>query len=109
MSGPSPFGARALRCNQLAQDVRQNAAVLVVIDFDRGIDSASDRDGLGLSSNACDAQLKVLLRLESVPQAQDVIGLGAIEVKALRVNALLELERQHPHANQVRPMNPLET
>ncbi len=54
-------GSSVLR-DDLAEDVRQNPAVLIVIDFDRRIDAAADRDVFNPAVLARDAKAHVLLR-----------------------------------------------
>ena len=49
---------------QLAQDEGQNSSMLVVFDFDRRIDSASDRHPVNAPVRTLDFQYEVLLWLE---------------------------------------------
>ena len=51
-------------CQQLPQHERQNAAVLVVIDFNRRIDAATDGHVFHLAIFTCNLQREVLLRFQ---------------------------------------------
>jgi hypothetical protein len=44
----------------------------------------------------------------SAVEAHDVVGLGAVELQRLRRRAVLELQRQHAHADEVGAVDALE-
>ena len=65
--------------HQLSQHKGQNAAVLVIINFDRRIYAAADGNIFNLPVLARDFQREVLLRLDVRVEADDVVGLHAIQ------------------------------
>src|SRR5436190_15648183 len=93
----------------LAQDVRQDAAVPVVLDLDRRVDSQQNRHPLFRSILALDDEHDVLLRFDLCVEAEDVELFVALQPEGLRALVALELQRQHTHADQIRAMNALET
>ena len=80
----------------------------VVVDFDRGIDAEFNRLIELAAVLAGDGQHKVLARLNTVAEASDGIGFGAVEAEGLRADAVGELEREHAHANEVGAMDAFE-
>src|SRR4051812_42405185 len=88
--------------HQLPQYERQDASVLVVVDFDRRVDADDQRGGFRRSVCAMNDQRRFLAGAEIAGDAGDVEGLGAIEGQRLRVCAFFELQREDAHADQVR-------
>src|SRR5262245_323769 len=73
ISVPAAAWARESRLSdQLAQHVRQDAAVLVVIDLDRRVDAQLHRNLFTCAVRAVNYQRDVLLWLDPVAQAHDV-------------------------------------
>src|SRR5262249_25973178 len=94
--------------DQLAQHVRQDAAVLVVIDLDRRIDAQLHRNLFSGPVRAAYDQPDVLLRSDPAVESDDVESFRAVEVERLRADAFFKLQRQHAHSDQVAAVNPLE-
>src|SRR5262245_12607354 len=94
--------------DQLAQYVRQDAAVLVVIDLDRRIYAQLHRDLFSGPVRAAYDQRDILLRPDPAVESDDVESFRAVEVERLRADAFFELQRQHAHSDQVAAVNPLE-
>ena len=92
----------------LAKHVRQNPAMLIVIDLDRGVDAAAHRHVIHRTVAARDAQGQVLLRAQRRGETEHVVLFMTIEFQGLGGDPLLELERQHAHADEVRAVDPLE-
>ena len=82
--------------------------MLVVVNFDGRINAAADSDILHRAVLARDLEREVLLRFDVRVEADDVVGLGAVELQGLRGGAFLELQRQHAHANEVAAMDAFE-
>jgi len=61
--------------HQLPQYVRQNPAVLVIINFHRRIYPAARGHRFGLAVCAGDAQGQILLRLQTIAQAENGVRL----------------------------------
>src|SRR5262245_15245565 len=94
--------------DQLAQYVRQDAAVLVVIELDRRIYAQLHRDLFSGPVRAAYDQRDVLLRPDPAVETDYVESFRAVEVEGLRADAFFELQRQHAHSDQVATVNPLE-
>src|SRR5471030_1551504 len=90
-----------LRGQQLAQHERQDAAVFVVIDFDRRVDAQQDFDFLRRLAFAVDHQGRQLLRLDLAFQAFQVVDFLAGDAQRFDAVVADELQRQHAHADQV--------
>src|SRR5437867_3164649 len=89
---PSTGGrTTSLGRHQLPQDVRQDAAMLVVFHLDGSVDTAGHGDILGCAVFPGDAHSEILLGLEGAGQAGDIVGLGAVEVQGLRADAFFDL------------------
>ena len=101
--GPGRYLAR-----QLAKHVLQDAAVLEVIELVVGIDAADQRYPLKRAVAGDDLRDQPLARLEIAMQAADRDLLVALHAERLPGGPLLEYQRQHAHADQVRAMNTLE-
>src|SRR5262249_28854778 len=94
--------------DQLAQHVRQDAAVLVIIDLDRRIYAQLHRNLFSGPVRAAYDQRDILLRPDPAVESDDVESFRAVEVERLRADAFFELQRQHAHSDQVAAVNPLE-
>src|SRR5262249_14238955 len=94
--------------DQLTQDVRQNTAVLVVINLNRRINTKLDWDLFFGPAGAMNDQRDILLGLDPIAQSDDIEGFRAEEVERVRADAFIELKWQHAHSDQVAAMNPLE-
>ena len=79
--------------------------MLVIVDFDRRIDTQQHLCTRGLAVGALDHQGDVLLRLDFAFQALDVEGLVAHDAQRLHRVVALELQRQHANADQVRAVD----
>ena len=83
----------ALLGQQLPQNVRQNAALLIVVDFDGRLDTALHGHVVHLASGANHTQGELLLRLEVGAQADDLVGFAAVQGENLGRGPFLELHR----------------
>src|SRR5208282_4195710 len=92
----------------LAENVVQDAAVLVVGDFERRVDASNGGEILFFTVCAMSANLHFLARLEIVGQAFDVENLEAGEPARFRSFARQKFQRQHSHSNEVAAMDALE-
>src|SRR5256885_13237606 len=72
------------------------------------VDAAEQLDLLHLAGGSMDATDEVAPRLEALRHAENVVALGAVELETLARGAVLELQRQHTHAHEVRAVNALE-
>src|SRR6266566_5826559 len=99
---------RSRLAEKIAQHERQDAAVLVVVHFDRGVDAQEQRDFIHAAVGPPDHQRRVLLRPDLALDAADVDGLVALDAERSDRVAALELERQHAHADEVRAVDALE-
>ena len=82
--------------------------MLVVVDLDGGVDAAADADVFDGAIPARDAEGEVLLWLQVRIEADDVVGLGAVEFERLGGGAFLELEGEDAHADEVAAVDALE-
>jgi len=94
--------------NQLPQHKRQDAAVAVVVDFDRSVDAEFDCLFEFYAVFAGDGEGDILAGLDAVAEAGDVVGFGAVEVERLRADAFGELEWEDAHADEVGAVDALE-
>src|ERR1051326_5286646 len=78
-------------CDQLPQNVRQYSAVLVIIDLDGRIYSASNRNIFPLPVCPRDSQSQILLRLQSCVQAQYIVSFSPVQFQCLSSSAFFEL------------------
>src|SRR5437899_1788836 len=92
---------KKLRLQELAEDVGEDAAVLVVADFDGAVDAADDAEYLRVAGIAAGADGETFARRDAFFDAFDVVGLGAVEAEGLGVFAGLELEREDAHADEI--------
>src|SRR5436190_2247424 len=97
-----------LRRHQLPEHERQDAAVHVVVDFDRRVDAHDDGDFVGRSGAAMNPQRGLLHRTQSAFDADDVERLRAVERQRLRARSFVELQRENAHADEVGAVNALE-
>src|SRR5579859_4970450 len=107
-SAPGEFNrsGRLARRGELAQHVMQNSAVLVVVEFLRRIDAQTRLEfgllaivGRGYDLDRLGGALVQAHHLETLPARQP---------EALRTLAVLVLQWQDAHADQIRPVNALE-
>src|SRR5687768_17060905 len=82
--------------------------MLVVLHLDGSIDPHSHRHLLRLLPVSPNDQRGQLLRLKSLFQADQVVGLCSGDAQTRRRSAILELTREDSHADQIASMNPLE-
>jgi hypothetical protein len=96
---------------ELAEDVLEDAAVLVVEDLLRGVDADGDGEldgGAGHVFGEDDERFSGgEFAVEHVFEADDVVNLFAGEGEGFGGVAGLELQREDAHANQVRPVDAL--
>ena len=57
---------------------------------------------------AVHGQVHLLPRMDAALEASDVVRLRSVDPDALSARAVHELAGEHPHENQVRPVDPLE-
>src|SRR6266852_7586044 len=76
---------------QLAQHVRQNTTVAVVLDFYRGIDPQCHWDFLGPTIGPVDHKGNILTRLRIISQTNQVEHFTAVKLERLSAHAFLEL------------------
>src|SRR3984957_4712953 len=98
----------ALRRQQVAQHVLQDAAVAEVVELVQRIDTADERDAPQPAVGGDDLRHQALVRLELALQTPDGDLLAALEAERLPRGAFLETERQHAHADQVGTVDALE-
>lgn len=104
----SSFYGLAVRTQDLREDVGEDAAGAVVVDFDGGVDADDERDVEGRAVGFVDAEGGFAHGLEVVGQAQEVEG-GIGEVLDLVVVGLvLEVAGQDAHADEVAAVDALE-
>src|SRR5262249_28123873 len=73
----------------LAQHVRQNSAVAVVVNFDAGINARFQLDALLRARRAMNHHRDSLLRLDGgVAQPEEIICLAAVQLEGLRAYAV---------------------
>src|SRR5947208_9771523 len=94
--------------HHLSQYVVQNPAVSEVLELVERVDAAEQLDLLHLAGGSMDATDEVAPRLEALRHAENVVALGAVELETLARGAVLELQREHTHAHEVRAVNALE-
>ena len=76
--------------------------MLEVLDLLGGVDAERHGHLLLFAVRAADVQDDVLSRRDvHALKAGDVYGLGAVEAERLGVDVVLELEREHAHADEV--------
>jgi len=90
---------------QPSQHVLQDAAVTEIIELVRGIDPADKRHPFESAVGGNDFRLQALMRLEIAMQATNGDLLVAFQSERLPRRALLEYQRNHAHADQIRAMN----
>src|SRR5678815_1126706 len=83
--------------------------MLIIIDFDRGIDTADNRDDIDLAISSGDLELQILLGLKVRRHAENIEGFRAVEVKSLAAPAFGKLQGEDAHADEVGTVNALET
>src|SRR5574340_1699553 len=73
---------------QLAQDVRQYAAVLIIVDFDRGIDTKLEAYLVGLAVLAMNRHRYILHGRNAVFNSQDFEVVLAFDLELLRARTI---------------------
>src|SRR6185503_4884391 len=96
------------RPQQLPQYVRQDPAVLVVVDFNRGVDPQDQTRVVGRAIGPVYPQRHRHPRPDSSLEPDDVERLRAVEVQRGCGLAFFELTGQHAHTNKIAPMYSLE-
>src|SRR5690606_16987150 len=91
----------ALSGDEAAQHVVQDAAILVVVELVGRIDAAERFDSDHFAIGAGDAHIDLGARLKA-GDIENVYLLAAIEAQGLPAFAVLELQRDDAHADQVR-------
>src|SRR6266851_8623992 len=86
----------------------QDAAVLEIIELFQRIDAREQRYTLEGAVGPDDFRDQALMRFELAGDAADGHGLVAPDAERLPRGALLEHQRQYPHADQIRAVNALE-
>ena len=81
----------------------------VVVDFDWRIDAEFDRLLNFGAVFASDGKGDILAGLDTIAEAGDVVGFGAVEVERLGADAFGELEREDAHADEVGAVDAFET
>src|SRR5215472_14425041 len=96
------------RLQQPAQHVLQDAAMAEILDLVERIDPTDERDGARAAGPVMDRQSHLHARLDAVFDTGDVEDLGALETERLPARPILELQRQHTHADEVGAVDALE-
>jgi len=65
---------------QLSQDVRQNAAVLVVLNLDRSVDTQRDRDSISPATGVVDEESGILAGFDLIFETDKVKNFGAVQL-----------------------------
>src|SRR5713101_6600103 len=105
--GSRPPGTSSRR-HQLPQHVLQDAAVLEVVELVQRIDAANHWNALEAAVGGDDLGDHALARLDLAVQPADGHLLVATQPERLPGRALLEAQRQHAHADEVRAMDAFE-
>ena len=82
--------------------------MLVIVHLDRRVDADDHRHLVRCPAAPMDAQRGLLPRAERPLDARDVERLRPVERERLRVRPLLELQREHAHADEIGAMDSLE-
>jgi hypothetical protein len=82
--------------------------VAVVLDLVQRIDAALHDDAVDLAVGTLDGDGDIHARLDAAGDAGDVEDLRAVQLQRLARHAVLELQRQHAHADEVRAVDALE-
>src|SRR5882672_495272 len=93
-------------CGELPQYVLQDPAMLVVVEFLRGIDAQARLELRGLTAIGLGDDFDEFRRAAVEPR--DFKGFLAGEPEAVRILTFLELQGQYAHADQVGAVNALE-
>src|SRR5262245_48534219 len=100
-------GSKLLATEQFPHHRLQNAALLVVVEFDGGVDADMGVARLDAAAGGRGADSDLAAGLEVVAQAGDLEGLFAGESQRLPGLAFEELQRQDAHVDQVAAVDPL--
>src|SRR5579862_9013425 len=98
----------ALSLHHAAQHILQNAAMAEIFELVERVDAAEQLHLIDRATGAVNTADELGARLQALGDAQNIETLGALELQALAVHALLELQRQHRHADEIGAMNALE-
>src|SRR5579883_2483204 len=101
-------GASSRRLHHAAQHILQNPAMAEIFELIERVDAAEQRHRVDLAIRAMDAAGQLDARLQARGDAENVEPLAAVELQALAIGAVLELERQYAHADEVRAVDALE-
>jgi hypothetical protein len=93
---------------EIPQHVRQNAAVLVVVEFLRRVDTATDAEHLHRSISGDRSYGQRGTRAHCIAHSVDCDRLEAGEPERLTRLTVRELAWNDAHANEIRSMNALE-
>src|SRR5215831_11396327 len=94
--------------NQLSQDVLQDPAVAVVLNFVWGVDSHDCLKTSFFSIVCTHAYRHEHSRLNTSGYTFDVQNLKARQAKACSTLSVFELQRKDTHADEIAPVNTLE-
>src|SRR5438874_10751274 len=103
-----PLAGRYGGAQELAEDVGQDAAVAVVLDLDRRVDSTDDVEGEFAAVGPPPVNPERLAWPQARGDACDAERLAPGQLQCLARVALLELQREHAHADQIAAVDPLE-
>src|SRR5579859_423380 len=109
-AGVSSFQGASLRStlHHVPQHILQDAAMPVVLDLVEGIDPAGHGHVLLRPIRPRDGHGNIHARLDAGSDAGNVEDLRAVELQGLAGHAVLELQRQEAHTDQVRAVDALE-
>src|SRR4051812_23067277 len=82
--------------------------MLIIINFDWGVDAATDLHVVTVPVRAGDSQGQVLLWFQAGAESKHMVSLSSVQFKNLGRNALFKLQWQHAHSYQVGTMYALE-
>ena len=105
---PFALFRRRGRADQLSQHIRQNAAVAVVLDFLRRIDSDQHVELLYGAICGSRGYRRFLRCRQPFRHARNRITLNSRQSQRVASLARHELQRKHAHADQIRAMDALE-
>ena len=93
---------------QMTEHVLQDAAVLVIVQLIRRIDTADQRHALKPAVRRNDLREQTLMRFQVAVQAANGDKLVTLEAERLPRGVLLEHQRDDAHADKVGTVNALE-
>src|ERR1700676_4757420 len=92
----------------LAEDVLQDAAVLVIGDLEGSVDPGDGTEHLRVAVRIAGNHFHLFARFEFLRQALDVEDLKPDQAERFRIFTGQKFERQDPHADEVATVNALE-